>query len=640
MGLDAMKPLFVYVKGGHSDAPSSCTGFRAISHDCVRWWDRRSNPRPSDFVKLRRFLIRAMRGESTRGDPVRPIRLSNKLSTAHAFDDLRMILESSGPPSCRMKRVDCLLKGYCKSGLIARPVIDIPSEVHMCGCPRDCPASISLPKCRKDAIVAMSTAVQQCSECSGADVLVFYDRTQYGYISTVLGPSMMDSLRQNAACLCIREFVVKEKLGHGLDIDTMERCTLGGAEACPNKGVIMASICDRLGVMELLRGVSLACKVSIQEAIDHGVRFRCTRLISLHSRHASVRSPIRPADPNTVQKVIGGHVIDPTRSIVNSPVAVLDFASLYPSIIAATGVRSDMELPAIVRYLMQCRRDSTDAGVARACKLVANSIYGQLASPTSPLYDPVSANAITAKGRQSINALADYLRCNRGEVVYGDTDSCMVTFDGVDEPDACMQKAKRCAVEFNASLRDPMRTALQAVFKRMVFLSKKKYIGMDAGGSLHYCGTINVRNDCPRVVCEEYEGLSSMLMRDSCTIEDVNGAIAKARDNIQNACAARMSCIRRLSSLHSADVSAPPHIEFARCESFREAGSNYGEGDSIEFVPFLDAASGSNSWSCARVCDAVEDHPVAWLPAWKTFITASADLVKGVLGCTLDALEA
>ena len=105
-----------------------------------------------------------------------------------------------------------------------------------------------------------------------------------------------------------------------------------------------------------------------------------------------------------------------------------DFSSLYPSIIASSGAGSRFGLPDIVTDLMRRRRESSDPGLARACKLVANSLYGQLASPTSPMYDPGAANEITAEGRNRLKSLVEHLTESGGTVVYGDTDSCMVSF--------------------------------------------------------------------------------------------------------------------------------------------------------------------------------------------------------------------
>ena len=82
------------------------------------------------------------------------------------------------------------------------------------------------------------------------------------------------------------------------------------------------------------------------------------------------------------------------------PICVMDFASLYPSLIVSSEFGVDLHLPAIVERLMDLRRDTASISLARACKLMANSFYGQLASRTSAIYDAQLASAITQAGAQ------------------------------------------------------------------------------------------------------------------------------------------------------------------------------------------------------------------------------------------------
>lgn len=58
-----------------------------------------------------------------------------------------------------------------------------------------------------------------------------------------------------------------------------------------------------------------------------------------------------------------------------------------------------------------------------AVKIMNNTIYGQMGSPTSPLYMLVVAQAVTAKGRESIKLVGEYLVRLLFTIIYGDTDS-------------------------------------------------------------------------------------------------------------------------------------------------------------------------------------------------------------------------
>lgn len=150
----------------------------------------------------------------------------------------------------------------------------------------------------------------------------------------------------------------------------------------------------------------------------------------------------------------GATVIDPIRGYHKDPVAVLDFASLYPSIMQAyniclstfVGVFSEIcdkyqfpaysviaidggklavfrregkegVFPSILRVLLSRRQDTKKKMKALAVdsvaynqanakqlslKIAANSLYGYLGSPVSQLYEKALAASVTSMGRQSL----------------------------------------------------------------------------------------------------------------------------------------------------------------------------------------------------------------------------------------------
>ena len=303
---------------------------------------------------------------------------------------------------------------------------------------------------------------------------------------------------------------------------------------------------------------------------------------------------------------------------------------------AATDAGSHLGLPTIVSDLMSRRRSTTDGGLARACKLIANSIYGQLASQTSPLYDPESANAITAEGRRHLSNLVKHLGCCRGRVVYGDTDSCMVTFDACTDADECEARARACAETFNRSLPSPMRVVVQDIFVKSVFLSKKKYVAKLRDGGFHYTGTINIRSDSPPEVKKQFEIITQTVLHDACTEQEVSLALGNAMQAMSVAPAEQMCALRKLTTLNAAGT-IQPHIELARTELFREQGLGYTSDDSIEYVPCRPlprpktAPARNGTWVCETI-DVARNRDIEWRSLWKPFFVASIALVSAVMG--------
>lgn len=70
-------------------------------------------------------------------------------------------------------------------------------------------------------------------------------------------------------------------------------------------------------------------------------------------------------------------------------------------------------------------------GLQLAYKITANSLYGQVGAPTSPIYFKELASSTTATGRKLLKMARDITETNfpGARCVYGDTDSVFITFD-------------------------------------------------------------------------------------------------------------------------------------------------------------------------------------------------------------------
>ncbi|PAU78960.1 DNA polymerase II [Halomonas salipaludis] len=246
----------------------------------------------------------------------------------------------------------------------------------------------------------------------------------------------------------------------------------------------------------------------------------------------------------------GGFVMDSRPGLYDS-VLVLDFKSLYPSIIrtflidpvglvaglaeeqhdpgrgltvpgfrGAYFSRSRHALPEIVARVWRGReaakRDG-NAPLAQALKIIMNAFYGVLGSRGCRFFDPRLASSITLRGHQIMQRTRELIEAEGHTVIYGDTDSTFVWLQDAHDGDAAEAIGRRLAAKVNAWWRDHLRTtydlesALELQFETHYrrFLmptirgaeegSKKRYAGLveDAGGQpqLVFKGLETVRAD-------------------------------------------------------------------------------------------------------------------------------------------------
>ncbi|MFY8272667.1 DNA polymerase II [Pseudoalteromonas sp. SSDWG2] len=150
----------------------------------------------------------------------------------------------------------------------------------------------------------------------------------------------------------------------------------------------------------------------------------------------------------------GGYVMESTPGLYQN-VAVLDFKSLYPSIIRTFRIdplgliagladkensiegfnggyfsRTQHHLPQLVATLWEARQAAKDEGdhhLQQAIKIIMNSLYGVLGSTGCRFYDPRLSSSITLRGHEIMQTTKLWLEEMGVQVIYGDTDSTFVS---------------------------------------------------------------------------------------------------------------------------------------------------------------------------------------------------------------------
>jgi DNA polymerase delta subunit 1 len=118
-------------------------------------------------------------------------------------------------------------------------------------------------------------------------------------------------------------------------------------------------------------------------------------------------------------------------------------------------------------------------GLQLAYKVVANSVYGQTGSRTSPIRKLCVAACTTAAGRKALFTAKRIAEDEyKAEVVYGDTDSIFIKFPTKDLAESIrlgMDAGKRITSEIN---RRPYKIAYEKTFYPFILFCRKRYVGM------------------------------------------------------------------------------------------------------------------------------------------------------------------
>ncbi|KAL9129193.1 MAG: hypothetical protein Q9217_002297 [Psora testacea] len=220
-------------------------------------------------------------------------------------------------------------------------------------------------------------------------------------------------------------------------------------------------------------------------------------------------------DVKKKDKFKGGLVFEPEKGLYDKFILVMDFNSLYPSIIQEYNIcfttvdRSEKSghddqvpdvpieqnqgiLPKLIATLVRRRRQVKDLMKDKkatpdqlatwdikqlALKLTANSMYGCLGYTQSRFYARPLAMLTTFKGREILRSTKDLAESTQLRVIYGDTDSVMINTNADN-----IEEALKVGSEFKRSVNERYKLLeidIDNIFRRLLLHAKKKYAAIN-----------------------------------------------------------------------------------------------------------------------------------------------------------------
>lgn len=342
----------------------------------------------------------------------------------------------------------------------------------------------------------------------------------------------------------------------------------------------------------------------------------------------------------------GGLVLEPKKGFYDKLVLLMDFNSLYPSIIqeynicfttikrkSTTATDDDIAnlvlpnsnaefgvLPTQIRKLVESRREvkklmkTPDLSPEQymqynirqmALKLTANSMYGCLGFAHSRFFAKPLAALVTMKGREILLDTKEIVQKLNYEVVYGDTDSLMINTNCL-EYEAVFKIGNDLKREINKKYRQ-IELDIDGVFRYLLLLKKKKYaavlISKNKNGEFVYTqehkGLDIVRRDWSQLAAEAGKFILSQILSEQTAderLECIQIYLNKLKEDLtSNKMPLSMLTITKQLTKHPneyADKTAQPHVQVALRLNNKNA-RRFKKGDIVPYVICEDGTANS-----------------------------------------------
>ncbi|MEF1311716.1 DNA polymerase II [Vibrio mytili] len=311
----------------------------------------------------------------------------------------------------------------------------------------------------------------------------------------------------------------------------------------------------------------------------------------------------------------GGYVMDSIPNLYDS-VLVLDFKSLYPSIIrsflidpiglveglkleigkqknqAVPGFRggqfhrSKHFLPAMIENLWAARdlaKKNNEQAFSQAIKIIMNSFYGVLGSSGCRFFDTRLASSITMRGHEIMKQTKLLIEEQGFQVIYGDTDSTFVSLNGEYSQTDADKVGQRLAEHINAwwcehlrseyNLTSMLEIEYETHYRKFLMPtirgsetgSKKRYAGLIGEGKqerLIFKGLESARTDWTSLAQKFQNTLYHMIFHGEDPSEYVREIVEKTNNGEFDDQLIYQKRLRR--KLHEYQKNIPPQVRAAR----------------------------------------------------------------------------
>ena len=315
---------------------------------------------------------------------------------------------------------------------------------------------------------------------------------------------------------------------------------------------------EKFAVLANYLEMAKVTRVPLEYLITRGQSIKVFSQIAYETRKKGYLIPVLPKTESE-GKFQGATVLEAKIGYYTRPVAGLDFASLYPSIMIAHNMcystvvldpkyldlkdveystikcndslsvtfvqNQDGVLSGILQSLWKTRKvtkkemNATNDPFMKivlnakqlAIKVSMNSIYGFTGATIGVLPCLEISQAVTGCGREMIeqtqNYAKDHFKC---EIIYGDTDSCYVIFPEPVDSDGTLttlfKKAEHAAAEISKTFRKPIELEFEKFMYPLILVAKKRYMYLEWTDAKHHNGEIEAkgvelvrRDNCPYV---------------------------------------------------------------------------------------------------------------------------------------------
>ena len=429
----------------------------------------------------------------------------------------------------------------------------------------------------------------------------------------------------------------EQKLDYGVEIDKMTLYQIG--KYCQNDAYLtykLTSFNDDL-LMNLLVVISRIGRMPIDDISRMGVSQWIRSLLYYEHRKNNMLIPRREEiDKRSTEvtndavikdkKYRGGLVVEPKEGI-HFDVTVMDFASLYPSIIKVknlsyetvrcshTECKKNM-IPQTNHWVCTKKNGLTSVligslrdlrvnyyktmsknqnltneerqlytVVAAALKVILNASYGVMGAQIFPLYFLPAAEATTATGRHIILDTIEKCRELNVDVLYGDTDSIFVKNPTEQQMQTIINQAKN---------NHGVELEVEKEYRYVVLSDRKKnYLGVTKNGKVDVKGLTGKKSHTPAFIKSLFFDLLDILAEVK-TTDDFEKAKSKISSKIAE-CSRKIQAkeiplselafnVMLSKSLNEYTKTIPQHIRAAKqLESIREIK----KGDRISYVKII-----------------------------------------------------